>query len=87
LLLFVVETKPICLFLCKVTGKTYSLEVEGVGRVDNVAKADMLPVEYDDEEQEEGGDAEEGVDEDLQEVLDAVGMSAFAPDLAEAGIR
>lgn len=46
------------------TGKTFTLDVDGVGRKERVEKAEMLPVEYEGDEGDEGGEEEEGAEED-----------------------
>eukprot|EP00614_Pseudopedinella_elastica_P008938 CAMPEP_0172608486 /NCGR_PEP_ID=MMETSP1068-20121228/28569_1 /TAXON_ID=35684 /ORGANISM="Pseudopedinella elastica, Strain CCMP716" /LENGTH=124 /DNA_ID=CAMNT_0013411775 /DNA_START=96 /DNA_END=467 /DNA_ORIENTATION=+ len=72
----------------KVTGSTYTLEVDGVGLVSGVAKADMLPVEYEDDEGGGGGgEEEEGCDDELLQMLESLKFESLAPKLAAAGIR
>jgi Ran GTPase-activating protein (RanGAP) involved in mRNA processing and transport len=79
------------------TGNTFSLDVEGVGRVDKVTKEEMLPVEYEEEDGEGGeeeGEAEEeeapeeeNVEDDLMEVLERVGLTMLSVTLATGGIK
>ena len=71
------------------TGSTYTLEVDGVGLVSGVAKADMLPVEYEDDEGGGGGggEEEEGCDDELLQMLESLKFESLAPKLAAAGIR
>jgi hypothetical protein len=65
--------------------------------VDKVTKEEMLPVEYEEEEDGEGGEEEgeaeeeapeeENVEDDLMEVLESVGLTMLSVTLATGGIK
>lgn len=70
----------------KITGSTYTLDVEDVGIVEDVSKEDMLPVEFEEEEGDEEQEDEEDVDEELKDLLDGAGLGIVSFTLASAGI-